>query len=221
MKDDFRLVTARNCFLYGEPDEQGGRTIEDEIFSGWAVRILEEGPQGFLKAETHYGYQGYVREECLRRADREELLGRQDHKRFFRIGSPAADVMSVPEVEGVLLETLLKNSFVELLDADPDTLWSRIRTAKGTEGYVHSVFLRERLEDDGYLLQEDPYLPFTERCGERLAGLCVSEEEFRQQILRTAKEYLGTQYRWGGKSSAGLDCSGLVFMSYLENGSNW
>ena len=29
---------------------------------------------------------------------------------------------------------------------------------------------------------------------------------------------MGTQYRWGGKSSQGIDCSGLVFMSYLDNG---
>ena len=30
--------------------------------------------------------------------------------------------------------------------------------------------------------------------------------------------YLGVQYRWGGKSTAGIDCSGLTSMSYMING---
>ena len=49
-------------------------------------------------------------------------------------------------------------------------------------------------------------------------ALAVSEEAFREGIVASAREFLGTQYRWGGKSSQGIDCSGLAFMSYLDNG---
>ena len=44
------------------------------------------------------------------------------------------------------------------------------------------------------------------------------EAIFRQMVVRTAQSYLGTQYRWGGKSSYGIDCSGLCSMAYLLNG---
>ncbi|WP_402372956.1 C40 family peptidase [Isoptericola rhizosphaerae] len=39
-------------------------------------------------------------------------------------------------------------------------------------------------------------------------------------IVETAKEYLGTPYVWGGESLAegGLDCSGLVHLSYSRHG---
>lgn len=37
-------------------------------------------------------------------------------------------------------------------------------------------------------------------------------------MAESAKRFLGTQYRWGGKSSQGIDCSGLAFMSFLDNG---
>ena len=48
--------------------------------------------------------------------------------------------------------------------------------------------------------------------------LAVEEETFRERIKESALEYMGTQYRWGGKSSQGIDCSGLTFMSYLNSG---
>ena len=37
-------------------------------------------------------------------------------------------------------------------------------------------------------------------------------------IIKTAKQFLGTPYLWGGASSKGLDCSGLVRLSWFMNG---
>ena len=45
-----------------------------------------------------------------------------------------------------------------------------------------------------------------------------SEAELREGVVREALAYLGTQYRWGGRSHAGIDCSGLCFMAYRLNG---
>lgn len=39
-----------------------------------------------------------------------------------------------------------------------------------------------------------------------------------QNILDTASVYLNTPYVWGGKSTFGIDCSGLCFMAYYLNG---
>lgn len=45
-----------------------------------------------------------------------------------------------------------------------------------------------------------------------------SEDETRRSLVATAKEYLGVQYRWGGRTHFGVDCSGLVFNAYRFNG---
>ena len=37
-------------------------------------------------------------------------------------------------------------------------------------------------------------------------------------IISTAKQFLGTPYLWGGASSKGLDCSGLVRLTWFMNG---
>jgi cell wall-associated NlpC family hydrolase len=44
-------------------------------------------------------------------------------------------------------------------------------------------------------------------------------EHLRNDIVRTAKLYLGVPYRWGGESPrAGFDCSGLTMVVYRLNG---
>lgn len=45
-----------------------------------------------------------------------------------------------------------------------------------------------------------------------------TEEETREGIVSVAKEYLGVQYRWGGRTHYGVDCSGLAFNAYRFNG---
>jgi peptidoglycan endopeptidase LytE len=49
----------------------------------------------------------------------------------------------------------------------------------------------------------------------------VSENPSRgssSSIIQTAQRYLGVRYTWGGSTSSGFDCSGLVMRVYSENG---
>ena len=220
MKEYLAIVTAEHAYLRAEAENENGENlsgIEDEIFSGWAVKVLEKlsGKQ-YLKIETHYGYSGYVKEEEIKPITEDELEKRQDKDRFFRLGISEADLLDAPKVQGLPLELLLKSCIVELLEKEVVPGWSKVRSGAGREGFIHTVNLRERKEDDGYLSEKN-----TEGKGYFHAmrqRLAVEEETFRERIKESALEYMGTQYRWGGKSSQGIDCSGLTFMSYLNSG---
>ena len=44
------------------------------------------------------------------------------------------------------------------------------------------------------------------------------EPEVADAVAAAARSYLGAQYRWGGRTPLGIDCSGLAFMAYRLNG---
>lgn len=41
-----------------------------------------------------------------------------------------------------------------------------------------------------------------------------------QKITTYSKSFLGTPYRYGGTTSSGMDCSGLIYQSFLRHGEN-
>jgi cell wall-associated NlpC family hydrolase len=72
--------------------------------------------------------------------------------------------------------------------------WARIRTAYDYPGWIAEPALGGEPSED--------WLP-------RASGGDPVEE---------ARSYLGTPYLWGGMSERGIDCSGLVHMSYRRTG---
>src|SRR5690606_8345279 len=47
----------------------------------------------------------------------------------------------------------------------------------------------------------------------------ITESEYHiTKIVQTARSYVGTPYKWGGTSRAGLDCSGLLVVSFRAAG---
>jgi len=39
-----------------------------------------------------------------------------------------------------------------------------------------------------------------------------------EQVVQTAKSFLGTKYKYGGTTKKGMDCSGLMYVSFSEVG---
>lgn len=172
-------------------------TLDDELLYGMVVDIVEEAEDeegediSWVAVRTPYRYTGYCRKEDL--ILDEARVEAWEAGELCVVMQGFADVLSEPRVQGVCLESLTRGGRLLVQENPGETGWVCVELADGRRGYTKEKFL-------------GPYYgtPFT-----------ADEEEFRGRLVEMARGYLGTQYRWGGKSTLGIDCSGLTSMCYM------
>ena len=148
----------------------------------------------------------------------------------------ATDVLSLPKVQGVRMLELERGCLLCRLPEPPEeaeahTGWARVALLDGRTGYVRDVALEPVRFEMTAVFSQRKGLAFDDALAEArnvTAGELVpqalqawydgSEEAFRDAVCAQAKKYLGTEYRWGGKSGRGIDCSGLVSSAYMQCG---
>jgi cell wall-associated NlpC family hydrolase len=107
------------------------------------------------------------------------------------VAAPFADVLNNSKYASAVMATVPRGASLVLTGQSQDG-WQQVMLPGGEKGWVREEALFKKSSKSG--------------------------RELRQSIVQTAMLYLGTQYRWGGKTPAGIDCSGLSFMSCLLNG---
>jgi len=196
------LINKTVVTLYGVPHfdllvgQDTSSTIQDEGLYGMPVEIIELCPNEWVKVRTHYRYEGYVPlEDLWLMTEKEKLCRMNEHLKV--ISHSYVDVLSLPKVQGIRLQSLTRGAIITLVEkAKEEDGWAKIRLNDGKEGYVKAGFLAKYHDRPS---SED-------------------EMKLRNNIVDTALSYIGTQYRWGGKSTLGMDCSGLCSLAYLLNG---
>lgn len=182
------IVNTAVCPLFYSPTREC--TVEDEVLYGMVVDILEEKAPGWVSIRTHYRYEGIVSEDDLiigAAADVWEKLP----KMVVR-NKNCCDVLDKPKVQGVHLAQLVRGCVIAVV-GEPEDGWQQVQLADGRKGYVMAGVLA-------------PYYT---------APLSDDEDTLRDALVEAALLYKGTHYRWGGKSSQGIDCSGMVAMAYM------
>lgn len=161
-----------------------GGVMSDEILYGMEAELSKETSGGFCYIRTEYGYEGYAKASAFVSCEGEP--GQQ-----MTVRRAYADILREPQVKGHRIISLPRGARVDTLP-ETENGYRKIRLYNGTEGYMKESCLTEYLDE-----------PFSQE-----------EDEIRQQVVSNAMEYMDVQYRWGGKTPLGIDCSGLTFMAY-------
>lgn len=240
------IVTVPSAFLYENPsaesisDEllsgwivtvqrrQGNflEIITDYGYAGWldcsAVRRI--APEEYCRLND-IGEHSYMPEPLPCFPNRQKPVGRAFYLGTYAGTSEDAtnpavlcrgitDILEEPKVQSAIVSTLFMGSHVSALGSPRDG-WQKIQTAEGVCGYVPAVSLL--FSDKNFFPAHAAYgASLSHSAGKIRTGSSCSQ--LRQDVLNYAKSYLGVQYRWGGKTHAGIDCSGLTFMSYYMCG---
>ena len=217
-------------------------TIGDEGLYGQVCQVRTEPggvtvdgitlPETMAEVVTFYGYHGYAFASELYFCGEKELQGYLSAE--LVLAGRATDVLTLPKVQGVRLAELERGAVLRRLpdpEAEAHTGWAKVGLVDGRSGYVRDVALEPvRFSMTAIFTQEagrtfDEALAKAEGCQpEELVPRAIdrwfggSEEAFRNALAEQAKKYLGTEYRWGGKSGRGIDCSGLVSSAYMQCG---
>nr|WP_319489747.1 NlpC/P60 family protein [uncultured Caproiciproducens sp.] len=166
--------------------------LTDEALCGMTVEVLEK--QGsWVRIRTHYRYEGWVNEETL--CFDGALVESWNISLKKVVLQAYADVLDVPKVQGHLVGSITRGGVLNPV-GQPEDGWQRVCFCDGREGFIWSAFLGD-------------YITSWNK---------AQEPALRKALVNTALSYFGTQYRWGGKSPLGIDCSGLCSMAYLLNG---
>jgi len=189
----YAIVNKAVGVLKSEPKEASENA--DEVLFGMNVEILKEVENNWFYVRTHYDYEGYINGDNLIIND--ELSKKWGKDKNIVVINSFADVLNKPEASGYEIASLTRGAnLISCGEISENKRFLKVKLPSGEKGWIRKSFTSNLKTD--YEIKD--------------------EEKLRENLAKSALSYLGTQYRWGGKSPLGIDCSGLCSMAYMLNG---
>ena len=189
----YAIVNKAIGVLKSEPKEASERL--DEVLFGMNVEILKELDNNWFYVRTHYNYEGYINGYNLIIND--EISKQWEKDKNIVVINSFGDVLNKPEASGYEIVSVTRGANLISCDEISENIrFLKVELPNGEKGWIRKSFVAKTKVN--YDIKD--------------------EESLRNNIAKSALSYLGTQYRWGGKSPLGIDCSGLCSMAYMLNG---
>lgn len=167
----------------------------DEVLFGMNVEIIKKISSNWYCVSTQYKYEGYINGNDLIIDD--ELSKQWERDKNTVVINSFADVLNKPEASGYQIASLTRGSnLISTKEISGNKIFVKVKLPDLETGWIRRSLI-SNLKQSFNLEDED---------------------RLRENLTKAALSYLGTQYRWGGKTPLGIDCSGLCSMAYMLNG---
>lgn len=202
------VVQTSTCYMRLQPDYESA--LETQELMGTVVEIV--GEQGYWREiVSPQPYKAWTTEKTLVEMTPEELKAYEDAPKYIYTAH-YGHVYTTPTIHN-------PSAICDLVGGDILRVVEKKKGSASPSG-KHGKWVEVMLPSGrtGWVLKKD-VRPLSERIdirmGDSAEGL-VSVEKM-EDVIRQAYSLLGVPYLWGGMSSKGVDCSGLVRISFLMN----
>ncbi len=136
-------------------------------------------------------------------------------KKYCKVKTRVANLYKTSSFKSELVTQAIQNEILEIQDEDKN--WYKVRQWDNYESWIHSFYVTEMnvTETFNYF---HPYSLNIENV--KFINKRFKSKKFfsDNNLINTAKEFLGIPYLWGGKSYIGFDCSGFVQTVFFDFG---
>lgn len=182
------VVNLSSNYMRENPDYTA--ELGSQTLMGTLVEILDT--KGYwVKIHTPDGYTAWVTDMGLTEID--------DPQAYLAAGkwiclSDYTRIYAKPCSKSAAISDLIMGDVLLQTGKAPQKGWTEVKIPSGIIGYVESRHLQD------YRSWEDSRCPTAEN------------------IIATAKRFIGVPYLWGGSTVKGFDCSGLIQFVFRMNG---
>ena len=161
-----------------------------QVMMGTPLQVLEK-KGGWTRAITPEGYISWVSSGSITYMDKAEFDAYQAAKKVI-VTTKYTTMYEGPSANSQMVSDVVWGNI--LLDKGAQGAWQKVAISDGREGYV----LKADVTDFNKWLD--------------------SRNPTAENIIKTAKQFIGVPYMWGGTSIKAVDCSGFCKSTYFLNG---
>ena len=193
------VVELSTAYLRNQPDYESA--LETQELMGTVVEIL--GKKSYWREiMSPQPYRAWVTNKVLVEMNEEQL---KEYKKAPKVMFTAlyGHLYEAPSAESPTICDLVGGDLMRPTGKTEGNVWTEVMLPSGRTGWVLSDNIRRH---EGFIS-----IPKGEGNAQSIS------DQKMENILAEARKLLGVPYIWGGMCSRGVDCSGLVRISYIMN----
>lgn len=201
------VVQTSTCYMRLHPDYESA--LETQELMGTVVEII--GENGYWREiVSPQPYQAWTTEKTLVEMTAEQIKEYENAPKYI-FTAAYGHVLTVPHETGSMITDLVGGDILRVVEKRKGQVspsgkhgkWVEVMLPDGRTGWTYRKDVR--------LLGERINI----RQGDSSEGLIDADR--MEDVITSAQRLRGVPYLWGGMSSKGVDCSGLVRICFLMN----